>query len=82
MCFSMIWFENLLIWLVVVAVIFAVMKLLIPYILAQLGGGGEVILKVLQIVMWGVVVIFAIAVCFDLVMCATGFNYSSSIRPR
>jgi len=37
MCFSLGWIEQLLVWLVIICAIFAIMRLLLPFVLNQLG---------------------------------------------
>lgn len=73
MCFSLNWIENLLIWLVIVCAIVAVIKLVIPYAVGQLGSPGTLVMQVLNIVMWAVVLIFVIIIVFDLLACLVGF---------
>ena len=62
MCFSLGWIENLLIWLVIVCAIVAVIKLVVPYVVGQLGSPGNLVMQVLNIVMWAVVLIFVIVI--------------------
>jgi hypothetical protein len=69
MCFDLAWFENLLIWLVVVCAIVAIFKLLLPLIF-----GGEIILRIINIIVWAVITIFVIVIVFDLISC-----YSASL---
>lgn len=78
-CFSLLWIEQLVIWAIIVVAVVAVIKLLIPYILRQLGEGGAVVMRVLNIVMWAVVLIFIVVVVFDLIACALG---AGSLRLR
>jgi hypothetical protein len=40
MCFSLAWIEELLVWLVVVCAIVAILKILLPFVAAQLGAAG------------------------------------------
>jgi uncharacterized BrkB/YihY/UPF0761 family membrane protein len=37
MCFSLLWLRDVLIWIIVIAAVWAIIKLLIPLILSQLG---------------------------------------------
>lgn len=70
-CFSLAWIENLLIWLVVVVVLVALFKLVLPLILglfSQPPGGGAII-TALSYILWGVVAIFCIILAFDLLGC-------------
>lgn len=72
MCFSLQWLEQLLIWLVIVCAVVGILKLIIPFVLAQLGAGGGVIMAAINIVMWAVIAIFVIYVCFALISCLVG----------
>lgn len=67
MCFDLAWFENLLIWLVVVCAIVAVLKLLLPLIF-----GSGIILRIINIIIWAVITIFVIIAVFDLISCYSG----------
>lgn len=71
-CFSLPWLEQLLIWLVVVCAVVGILKLIVPFVLAQLGAGGDIIMKAINIVMWAIICIFVIYVCFALIYCLTG----------
>ena len=73
MCFSLGWIENLLIWLVVICAIVAVIKLLLPYIVGQLGTPGAIVVRVLSIIGYAMVLIFVIILAFDLLACLVGF---------
>lgn len=72
MCFSLGWIENALIWLVIVGAVVAVIKLLLPYVFGQLGAPGTLVMQALTIVMWAVVLIFVIVICFELLACLVG----------
>lgn len=69
MCFSLGWLAQLLVWIVIAVAIFAILKLLIPWVLAQLGAAGSIIAQVINIVLWAVICIFVIYICFDLISC-------------
>jgi hypothetical protein len=72
MCFGLAWFEQLLIWLVVICVVVALLRLLVSFVLPKLGLAGEVfafIVAAVRIVIWGMVCIFAIIVIFELISC-------------
>lgn len=71
-CFSLLWLEQILIWFVVVCAVVGILKLLVPFILAQLGAGGDIIMKAINIVMWAIICIFVIYVCFALIECLIG----------
>ncbi len=65
MCFSLGWFEQLLIWLVVVCGIIAILKLFLPLVLPSLGVGGAIVMQAINIVVWVVIVVYVIIFCFD-----------------
>lgn len=71
-CFGLDFVEQMLIWLVVVGAVVAVVRLLLPYVLGNLGEVGSLIMRILNILMWAVVIIFIIVVCFDLFSCLLG----------
>ena len=68
-CFSLLWVEQLLIWLVVIATVFALIRLVVPTFLPPLGG---TIMSALNIVLWAIVAIAVIVLIFDLLSCAVG----------
>ena len=82
MCFSLGWIEQVLIRLVILLAVVGIIKLLLPYLLAQLGAGGAVIIQALKIVLWAVVAIFVIIVCFDLISCLLSAGGGFSLMPR
>jgi len=73
MCFSLPWLEQLLVWLVIVCAIIMVLRLLLPWVAAQLGI--PIIAQVINIILW-VVVIFVIYFCFALLSCLGGGGLS------
>ena len=70
MCFSIGWLEQLLVWLVIVAAIIMVLKLIVPWVASQLGV--PIIAQVLNIILWAVIVIFVIYFCFAMLSCLGG----------
>ena len=70
MCFSLGWLEQLLVWLVIVAAIIMILKLVVPWVASQLGI--PIISQVLSIVLWAVIIIFVIYFCFALLSCLGG----------
>lgn len=68
-CFSLGAIENLLIWLVVVAAIVALVRLLVPSVLAPLGPAGTLIAGALNIILWAIVAIAVIILVFELLAC-------------
>ena len=72
MCFGLEWFKDVLIWLVIVGAVVALVRLLLPMALAQLGPPGAVILNVLNILLYAFVAIVVIYIAFDLISCLLG----------
>lgn len=72
MCFGLMWFQNLLIWLVVLCMVVALIRLLVNFILPKMGLDAEIlafIIQALSIVMWGAICIAAIYFIFSLIYC-------------
>lgn len=82
MCFSLPWLQQLLIYLVVVCAVVGIIKLLIPFVLAQLGAGGTVVAQAINIVLWAVIAIFVIYICFALIACLVGAGGFSLLPHR
>lgn len=86
MCFSLAWFQQLLIMVVVVAAVVAILKLLVPWVLAkagaEIGDGVAMLMSVLRIVIWAVVVIFVIYICFALIQCLMSYGGGMPLFPR
>jgi amino acid transporter len=73
-CFSLEAAKELLIWLVVLVVLVAIFKLVLPWLLGLFGGppGGGLVFTILGYILWGIVAIFVIIVLFDLASCMLG----------
>jgi len=71
-CFSLLWLEQLLIWLVVIAAVVALVKLIVPHIVGPLGAAGSMAVSALNIVIWAIVAVAVIILVFDLLSCITG----------
>lgn len=86
MCFSLAWFEQLLIFLVIVIAIVGILKLLVPYVLKQLGAeaseGVAVGVGAIRIIVWAVIVIFVIYFCFALISCLWSYGGGMPLFPR
>ena len=67
-CFSLGWIQQLLVWLVIIVAIVALIRLFVPWLLAQLGAGGMIV-QAINIVLWAVVTIFVIYFVFALISC-------------
>jgi len=73
-CFSLPYIEQLLIWLVVIIGLIAILQLVFPWLMAQIGASpdGGLIGRIIKIVTWVVVTIFCIYIVFDLLSCVFG----------
>jgi uncharacterized BrkB/YihY/UPF0761 family membrane protein len=84
MCFSLIWLRDIFIWVIVIAAVWAILKLLLPLILSQLGvtlgAIGTTVLRMLWIAFIAAVLIFVVIFAFDLISCLLGSG--KSIFPR
>jgi len=72
MCFSLAYIEQLLIWLVIIVAVVALLKLVVPFVLAQLGVGGDLIMQAINIFVWAIVIIAVIIFIFGLISCLLG----------
>jgi hypothetical protein len=68
-CFSLAWIQQVLIYAVIVCAVIALLKLVIPFILAQLGSGGGIISQAINILFWAIICIFVIYVVFAIIGC-------------
>lgn len=77
MCFSLGWIEQICILAIVVIGVVAILRLVIPYVLAKagatIGQGVNVIIGALRIALWVVVAIIVVIICFDLIACLLGY---------
>jgi hypothetical protein len=72
-CVSLIFVENLLIWLIVICAVIAIVKLLlVPYVLAPMGQPGVILIQVVNIIVWAIIAIAIVVIIFDLLSCALG----------
>jgi len=69
MCFSLGWIEQLLVWLVVIVAVVAILKLLVPFVLGQLGVAGGIIAQIINIALWAFVCILVIYFAFAVISC-------------
>lgn len=72
MCFDLSYLMNVLIWLVCIGAFVAVIRLVLPRVLAQFGDAGSLMLSILNIILWAVVLIAIIIFAFDLLSCLSG----------
>jgi hypothetical protein len=73
MCFSMDWLMHILILCVIVGGIIAILKVVIPYALSKMGAsigeGANVVVQVFKILLWCVIAIVVIVICFQVISC-------------
>jgi hypothetical protein len=84
MCFTLLWFRDLLIWIVILVAVVALLKLLLPWLVRQLSPQFDlsVILRAIDIFVWAVVVIFVIYLVFALISCLAGGAGTLPLFPR
>ena len=76
MCFSLQWVEQLFIYIIVIGAIFAIIRLLLPMVFAQLGGPGNIIAQVINIILWAIIACFVVYICFALISCLLGGGFT------
>jgi hypothetical protein len=69
MCFTIGWFVQLLIWLVILTVVITLLRI---WVLPMLGSVDPRIPATINLLIWAVVIIFVIYLVADLLMCAMG----------
>lgn len=79
MCFSLPWLEQFLVYCIVLGAVIAIIRILVPWVLGQIGI--PIIGQVINIVLWAVVAIFVIYICFALISCLLGGG-GFSMLPR
>lgn len=80
MCFSLGWLEQLFVWLIVVCAVIALIRLLVPFLTGLIGI--PIIGQALNIVLWAVVAIMAVYICFALISCLLGAGGGLMHFPR
>jgi hypothetical protein len=74
MCFDLSWWENLLIWVVIIGAIVAILKLLVPLVLQQFGWPAGLIMQIINIVIVAMVIIFVIIFAFGMISCLSSIG--------
>lgn len=72
MCFSVTFFFQMAIWLVIVGAVYLIIKLVVPAVLANFGGPGSLLAQVVNIIMWAVLLIIVLYIIWALVECLLG----------
>jgi hypothetical protein len=80
-CFSMAWLQQLFINLVIIGAVYAIIKLLLPLVLANFGGGAA-IGQIINIVLWAIILIFVIYIAFALISCLLSMGSRLSLIAR
>ena len=81
MCFTMAWLQQLFINLVIIGAVYAIIKLLVPLVLANFGCGA-VIGQIINIVLWAIILIFVIYIAFALISCLLSMGGGFSLIPH
>ena len=79
-CFSLGWLEQFAIWCVMIGALIAVIRLIVPWAVGQLGI--PLVAQVVNIILWAVVCIFAIYIVFALLGCLFGMGGLSLLPPH
>ena len=79
-CFTLGWLEQILVYFVIVGAIIAILRLLIPWVIAQIGV--PILGQVINIILWAVIVIMVIYICFALISCLIGGGFPLLPRGR
>lgn len=72
MCFSLGWIEALLVNIVVLAVVVGVLRILVPWVIGLLGINAGPLMTIINIIIWGIVLIWLIYFVFSLLGCLGG----------
>lgn len=75
MCFSLAWLEQVCIWIIVACAIVAIIKLLMPIVLAQIGALGQfgtLLVGIVRILLWAFVACLCVYFVFEVVSCLLG----------
>lgn len=68
MCMSLQFLETLFVWAIVIGAVIAIIRLLLPMVFAQFGGGGT-LAQIINIVLWAFVAIMIVYVAFAVIGC-------------
>jgi hypothetical protein len=79
-CFSMSWLEQFLVWCVIVGAIIAIIRLVVPWVMSQVGI--PLLAQAINIILWAVVCIFVIYIIFALLSCVVGMGGVGLLPPH
>ena len=71
-CFTLQWLESFLIYCVIIGAVIAIIRLVVPWVMAQVGI--PLLAQIINIILWAVVVIFVIYIIFSLLSCLIGMG--------
>lgn len=80
-CFSLQWLEQLFIYCIVIGAVIAIIRVLLPLVFAQFGGGGA-LAQIINIVLYAFVAIIVVYIAFALISCLLGSGGSMSLLPH
>jgi hypothetical protein len=72
MCLTLEWLKDLLVFVVVIAAVIAVLRLLIPWVVGLLGISPGPLPQIINIIVTAIIVIAVIIIVFDLLSCLMG----------
>jgi len=81
MCFSIAFFFQLMIWLVVVGALYAIITRVVPAVMANFGGPGTLLAQVINIVLYAILLIAVLYIVWGLVECLLGSGGLHMPRP-
>jgi hypothetical protein len=82
-CFGLGWIEQFLVWLVVICMVIALLRLLVAFVVPRLGLSAEIVtfvVKAITIVIWAIILIACIYFIFDLIACFAPSMRLSGVR--
>ena len=69
--------KQILIWCIVIGAVFAILQIIIPLVMAQvgapMGGAWGVVVQILKIMLWALILIFLVIFAFDMISCLLGY---------
>ena len=72
MCWSMGFLEDLIIRLIILCAVVAVIRIVVPWLLSLIGGISAPVVQILYIILWAIVAIWVVIICFELFQCLIG----------
>lgn len=85
MCFPLDWIKSMLILAVVVVAVIGILQLLIPFVIKRLGialgEGWAIIVSAFRILMWALIAIAVILICYEMIACLISFAGWPRLRP-